>query len=154
MSHSTSDTGAQYVSLLDTDSQEMTAYPDEAVGEERTASKAASIRDAKQNGAPGSTWSIGWKSPLLMWSFYIGGNLFVYRHHPLLSIVEMEFTNPATAILIALLHLLMFLYLRKKPADRDGSIPQAYVSTASNLLATAYRQALNVTLTTAFTQHL
>ena len=65
----------------------------------------------------------------------------------------MELTDPATAILIALLHL-MFLYLRHKPANDDGSIPQAYVSTASNLFVTAYGQTLNAALTIAFTQHL
>jgi hypothetical protein len=82
MSHSTSHTGVQYVGLSDTESPETTVSADEAAGEERTKSKTASTRVVNQNIATGSNWSVGWKTPLIMWSFYMGGNLVIYRQHP------------------------------------------------------------------------
>lgn len=59
-----------------------------------------------------------------------------------------------TALVIALLHLGMFLLLHHKPAQGHKSIPQSYVATASNILASLFAISLNTALSISFTQHL
>jgi hypothetical protein len=58
------------------------------------------------------------------------------------------------ALIIALLHLLMFHFLDHKPTQGDKSIPQSYVITASNILSSLFAISLNTALSFAFTQHL
>ena len=59
------------------------------------------------------------------------------------------------ALVIAFLHLSLFLYLKNKFADGQFRVaPQSYVSTASNLLSNAFGLSLNSALAIAFTQYL
>jgi hypothetical protein len=60
-----------------------------------------------------------------------------------------------TALLLAFLHLGLFLYLNHKPAvGKDRAAPQSYVSTASNILSNAFGLSLKTSLAIASTQFL
>lgn len=60
-----------------------------------------------------------------------------------------------TALAIAVAHLVLFQYLDGKEADGTNRIaPQAYITTASNILANAFGFALRASLAVAFCQYL
>ncbi|KAK0118144.1 hypothetical protein ONS95_012450 [Cadophora gregata] len=78
-----------------------------------------------------SKWTIGWQTPTLMIASY------------------------ALALAIAIAHLLFFRYLDGREADRPNRVaPQAYITTASNILANAFGFALRASLAVAFCQYL
>ncbi|KAH6711443.1 hypothetical protein BKA61DRAFT_676647 [Leptodontidium sp. MPI-SDFR-AT-0119] len=78
-----------------------------------------------------SKWTIGWETPTLMIASY------------------------AFALALAIAHLILFMYLDGKEADGPDRIaPQAYVTTASNILANAFGFSLRASLAIAFVQHL
>ncbi|KAI9785818.1 MAG: hypothetical protein M1816_008210 [Peltula sp. TS41687] len=81
----------------------------------------------KTNHAAISRWTIGWKTSFLMGVFYL------------------------LALIIAIIHLLVFRFLNGKRTD---GIPQSYVTTASNILATCFGASLIAALAIAFTQYL
>ncbi|CZT09487.1 uncharacterized protein RAG0_14244 [Rhynchosporium agropyri] len=78
-----------------------------------------------------SKWTIGWQTPTLM----IGSFAF--------------------ALATAIIHLLLFQYLDGREANGPNSIaPQAYIATASNVLANAFGFSLRASLAVAFCQYL
>ncbi|KAH7319312.1 hypothetical protein BKA65DRAFT_99153 [Rhexocercosporidium sp. MPI-PUGE-AT-0058] len=78
-----------------------------------------------------SKWTIGWQTPTLMIASY------------------------ALALAIAIAHLLLFRYLDGREADGPNRVaPQAYIATASNILANAFGFALRASLAVAFCQYL
>ncbi|KAG4440987.1 hypothetical protein IFR05_003551 [Cadophora sp. M221] len=78
-----------------------------------------------------SKWTIGWQTPTLMIASY------------------------ALALAIAIAHLLLFRYLDGREADGPNRVaPQAYIATASNILANAFGFSLRASLTVAFCQYL
>ncbi|KAB8304249.1 hypothetical protein EYC80_003666 [Monilinia laxa] len=78
-----------------------------------------------------SKWGIGWETPTIMISCYL------------------------LALIMALLHLWLFIYISGKNADgSDRVAPQTYISTSSNILANAFSFFLKTALATAFIQYL
>ncbi|KUJ24318.1 uncharacterized protein LY89DRAFT_727350 [Mollisia scopiformis] len=78
-----------------------------------------------------STWGIGWQTPTAMIACY------------------------ALALVLAVVHLILFRYIDGKEADGPNRIaPQAYISTASNILANAFGFSLRASLAIAFVQRL
>ncbi|CZS95332.1 uncharacterized protein RCO7_05773 [Rhynchosporium graminicola] len=78
-----------------------------------------------------SKWTIGWQTPTLM----IGSFAF--------------------ALVVAIIHLLLFQYLDGREANGPNSVaPQAYIATASNVLANAFGFSLRASLAVAFCQYL
>ena len=67
-----------------------------------------------------------------------------------------RFTSICTlALAIAIAHLLLFRYLDGREADGPNRVaPQAYITTASNILANAFGFALRASLAVAFCQYL
>jgi hypothetical protein len=98
-----------------------------------------------------SKWGVGWRTPFLMILFYVIGTI------PRLLQTSTSFHRylPITALLIAFLHLGLFLYLNHKQSDgKDRAAPQSYVSTASNILSNAFGLSLKTSLAIASTQFL
>lgn len=94
-----------------------------------------------------SKWTIGWETPTLMIASYAFGIHISPRR------VQAVADIPALALAIA--HLILFMYLDGKEADGPDRIaPQAYVTTASNILANAFGFSLRASLAIAFVQHL
>ncbi|KAH7391398.1 hypothetical protein BKA64DRAFT_710302 [Cadophora sp. MPI-SDFR-AT-0126] len=76
-------------------------------------------------------WTIGWETPTLMIGSY------------------------AFALALAITHLVFFQYIDGKEADGPDRIaPQAYITTASNVIANAFGFSLRASLAIAFVQHL
>ncbi|KAE9373328.1 hypothetical protein N431DRAFT_338567 [Stipitochalara longipes BDJ] len=76
-----------------------------------------------------SRWGVGWRTPFFMVVFYL------------------------LALLLAFLHLGLFLYLNHKPAvGKERAVPQSYVSTASNILSNTFGLCLKTSLAIASTQ--
>ncbi|KAL2063523.1 hypothetical protein VTL71DRAFT_5328 [Oculimacula yallundae] len=78
-----------------------------------------------------SKWTIGWETPTLMVASY------------------------TFALAVAITHLILFKYIDGKEADGPNRIaPQAYIATASNILANTFGFSLRASLAIAFVQHL
>lgn len=68
-----------------------------------------------------------------------------------LCLLRCSCTDVSLALVIAVIHLLIFRYLDGKRTD---GIPQSYVTTASNIMATLFGASLIASLAIAFTQYL
>lgn len=67
----------------------------------------------------------------------------------------MMYSNFNLAVVLALVHLILFRFINGRAADGPSPIaPQTYISTASNILANAFGVALRASLAIAFCQYL
>jgi heme/copper-type cytochrome/quinol oxidase subunit 4 len=95
-------------------------------------------------------WRIGWRIPTLMASCYVLGmyKALFYKFVHASNICS-------TALLLATLHLVVFLYLNGKAAEGPNRVaPQSYVTTASTVQANAFAYSLTASLATTFAQYL
>lgn len=106
-------------------------FRDRSIGSLKSRPSAKSGPSSDEPALITSTWGIGWQTPTLMILCYV------------------------LATSVAFTHLILFRYLSGKEADGPTRIaPQAYVTTASNILANTFGFLLRASLGIAFAQHL
>lgn len=95
-----------------------------------------------------STWTIGWQTPALMISCYVLGTSKFW-------LLTKASSNLASALALALIHLILFRVIDGREADGPFRIaPQSYIATASNIIANAFGVAIKASLAVAFSQYL
>lgn len=96
-----------------------------------------------------------WQTPIMIIGFYVTGR-------KLLPALHCKTDRPVTALLGAVAHLCLFMYLHRRIAVERGeklpfkttSLPQSYVTTLSLLLVTIFRAALVASIGICYAQYL